>query len=196
MELVSFADVEPAGDAVDRQALTGPLGTTDLAINRYRVPPGEGLPAGLHAHADQEEVFVVLAGVARFETLVRGDGEWVADEVTVAADEAIRFPPGEFQSGHSVGEADLVVLALGAPRDSEDVRLPASCPDCGRPTLRLDTGDDGLTFRCPDCDGVFVPAPCPQCGSDDLRITLGEDRRTVVVCEDCSGRFPEPPLSE
>jgi len=196
MEQVSLADVEPTGDRIDRRALTGPLGTTDLAINQYRVLPGEGLPAGLHAHGDQEEVFVVLAGVARFETLTREDGEWVPSEVTVAAGEAIRFSPGEFQSGRNGGDDELVVLALGAPRDSQDVRVPATCPDCDRPTLRLDTDGDGVTFQCPDCGGTFVPAPCPACGSDDLRITLGDDRPTVVVCGDCGASFPEPPLAE
>jgi len=196
MDRVSIDDVAADGSTVDSRALSDPLGTTDLAINHYRVSKGEGLPAGLHAHGDQEEVFVVLAGTARFETLVRADGEWVADEVTVTAGEAIRFAPGEFQSGYNAGDDDLVVLALGAPRDSEDVRLPASCPDCDRPTLRLDTDGDGLTFRCPDCDGEFVPAPCPECGSADLRITLGGDRITVVVCSDCEATFPEPPLSE
>jgi uncharacterized cupin superfamily protein len=190
MQRVSLDDV-----ATDRQALTEPLGTTDLAINRYRLPPGEGLPAGLHAHADQEEVFVVSEGTARFETLVRETGEWRADEVRVDAGEAIRFAPGEFQSGHSVGDEPLVALALGAPRDSEDVRLPVTCPNCDRPDLRLDT-DGEPTFRCPDCDGAFVPAPCPECGSEALRVALGEDRATVVVCDDCAATFPEPPLSE
>jgi hypothetical protein len=61
------------------------VGTEHVAINHYQVPAGEGLPSGLHAHYDQEEVFVVLAGEATFETLREG-------EVTVGARAAIRFP--------------------------------------------------------------------------------------------------------
>lgn len=213
MERVSLTDDGTSGDEVVRQSLTGPLETTDLAINRYRVPPGEGLPAGLHAHRDQEEVFVVREGTARFETLREADGTWTAETVSVAAGEAIRFAPGEFQSGHNRGDDDLAVLALGAPRDSDDVRLPVACRDCGRGDLRLATGGDAPTFRCPDCGAAHVPAPCPDCGGDDLRVALGDEAstgaavastvdvappasETVVVCDDCAATFPAPPLSE
>jgi len=211
MDQISVDDAATGGQ-VGRSGLSDPLGTTDLAINRYRVLPGEGLPAGLHAHADQEEVFVVREGVARFETLREDDGEWTAETVAVAAGEAIRFAPGEFQSGHNAGDDDLVVLALGAPRDGDDVCLPVACRACGRGTLRLDT-DGGLSFRCPDCDRAHVPTPCPDCGSDDLRVTLRDEvasgsrtmsgdhpgaapaSETLVVCSDCGATFARPPLS-
>jgi len=210
MDRVAIAGIPADGSTVDRRDLGGPLGGTDVAINRYRVPPDEGLPAGLHAHADQEEVFVVADGTARFETLREVDGEWVGETVRVDAGEAIRFAPGEFQSGHNAGDDPLVALALGAPRDSDDVRLPVACPDCGRGALRLDT-DGGLSFACPDCSRAAVPAPCPDCGGEDLRVTLRDAdaspasdesggaapaSETGGVCDDCAATFAAPPLAE
>jgi len=180
-------DVEPSWGGVECRRLTGALGLEHAAINHYRVPPEAGLPAGLHAHADQEEVFLVLEGVAAFETM---DGER-----RVGAGEALRFPPGEFQSGSNAGDGDLVLLAVGAPRDSEDVRLPAPCPDCGHDELRLET-DGGVVFVCPDCAAEHVPADCPECGSPAMGMTLGEDGEPVAACRDCGATFPEPPLAE
>jgi len=134
-------------------------------------PPGEALPAGLHAHGDQEEVFLVREGRALFETL--------AGQVPVETGEAIRFEPGEFQSGRSAGEDALVLLAVGAPRDSEDIRLPASCPDCGTEEVRLET-DGGVRFVCPGCAAEHVPADCPECGAGGMYMTLSEDGEPVV----------------
>lgn len=210
MERVAVADVTPADLGADgrRWRLADALGADAVAVNRYEVPPGGGLPGGLHAHPDQEEVFVVLSGEATFQTF-RG-------VLRVAAGEAIRFAPGEFQSGRNDGESDMAVLAVGAPRESEDTRVPVACPDCARPDLRLSFGDR-LTFVCPDCAGEFVPETCPACGDDDLRVTLadrgspsddegtgydeqeraggGEGRPdTEVVCRDCGARFDTAPL--
>lgn len=151
MEHVTIGDVDVGafGQEIDRRGLTEPLGTSDLAVNHYRLDPGERLSGGLHAHMDQEEVFVVLDGEATFET---PDGD-----VTVGADEAVRFAPGEFQSGANESDEELTVLALGAPRDSEDVRVPQECPDCGNDNMRAVPGDDGFDLVCPEC-GVEKPA--------------------------------------
>ena len=186
MERVSIDDVKPDtfDDDVDRRGLSAPLGATGVAINRYRIPPGEGFPGGLHAHMDQEEVFVVIDGVATFETM---DGE-----VTVGEREAIRFAPGEFQSGRNESDGDLVALALGAPRDSEDVRIPVECPDCGHGDMRPEAGEDGPTLVCPACGTERVPRACPECGRDGMRVALGEGIRTVVVCPDCGAEVETP----
>jgi uncharacterized cupin superfamily protein len=193
MERVDVKGVgsESPVDGVEVRRLTEPLGTTDLGLNHYRVSPGEGLPAGLHAHADQEEVFIILEGEATFETLVRGDGKRETAELTVTAGEAVRFAPGEFQSGNGRGEGPLVVLALGAPRGSEDVRLPLPCPDCGHPDTRLDA--DEMTFVCPACGDERTPGDCPDCGGADLRVALC-DGDVIVRCSDCGAEFAEPPL--
>jgi hypothetical protein len=72
-------------------------------------------------------------------------------EVTVGEDEAIRFAPGEYQSGKNDSDGEVVAFALGAPRDSEDVRIPQECPECGHDNLRAIPGDDGFDLRCPEC---------------------------------------------
>ena len=145
MEKVSIGDVEPNafGSDIDRRGLSAPLGTTDLALNRYRLDPGERFSGGMHAHMDQEEVFVIVEGEATFETM---DGE-----VTVGEAEVIRFAPGEFQSGKNDSDGEVLAFAMGAPRDSEDVRLPQNCPECGHDNMRAIPGDDGFDLQCPDC---------------------------------------------
>lgn len=196
MERIAIEDAEATnfGEESTRRSLSDPLGTTDVAINRYRLAPGEGLPGGLHAHADQEEVFVVLEGEATFEVLETADG--AGTEITVGEGEIVRFAPGEFQSGRNDGDGELVVLALGAPRDSEDVRIPVACEECGREDLRLDFGGGELTFVCPDCETERIPDDCPECGHGDLRVTLGEGTGTVVVCRGCGEAFERPPTVE
>jgi mannose-6-phosphate isomerase-like protein (cupin superfamily) len=185
-----------------RTAVGEAVDATDLAAVRYRLAPGEGFPSGLHAHYDQEEVFVVLAGEAVFEVLPPEES-WDGDaptgrEVTVAASEAVRFAPGEFQTGRNPVDADedVVALALGAPRDTVDVRIPAACPraDCDAPALALGTGGDAFTLDCPDCEASFQPMPCPDCGSDDLAMHLDEHAHPVSRCEDCGREHAQPPV--
>ncbi|WP_435065655.1 cupin domain-containing protein [Halobaculum sp. EA56] len=181
-------DRSDVDDAAALVRLGDALVTEHVAINRYRLPPGDGFPGGLHAHADQEEVFVVIEGEATFETL---DGE-----VTVAAGGAVRFAPGEYQTGENRGDEELVALALGAPRESDDVRVPATCPDCGAVGLRLDADGSGTVFRCPDCGVEHVPEPCPDCGADALAFVTDDEHRPVVACDDCGATFAEAPLRE
>ena len=150
MEHVSTDDVEAGGMSdADVRGLAGPLGTEDVAINHYTLAPGERFSGGLHTHMDQEEVFYVLSGEATFETL---DGE-----VAVGAGEAIRFAPGEYQSGKNAGDEPVTALALGAPKDSEDVRVPQECRDCGHENMRAVPGDDGFTLVCPECGTEVTP---------------------------------------
>lgn len=186
MNVCELAAENHEAGSVHKLDLTEALGTTEVALNCYSIPTGDGLPGGLHTHMDQEEVFVVLDGVASFETF-----EGVQ---RVEAGEAIRFGPGEFQSGRNVGDSDLQLLAIGAPKQTRDVRIPAVCPDCGGETLRLDFTGDTITFHCPVCSSEHVPADCPNCGHSDLEIGLGEETETVVVCHQCDARFDEPPL--
>ena len=145
MEKVSIGDIEANafGSDIDRRGLSDPLGMTDFALNRYRLDPGERFSGGMHAHMDQEEAFVILEGEATFETM---DGE-----VTVGEAEVIRFAPGEFQSGKNDSDGEVVAFAMGAPRDSEDVRLPQDCPECGHDNVRAIPGDDGFDLQCPEC---------------------------------------------
>lgn len=145
MEHVAIDEIEPSafGNDVDRRALSDPLGTTDLAINRYRLEPGDRFSGGVHTHMDQEEVFAIVQGEATFET--------PAEEITVSAGEAIRFAPGEYQSGKNESDETVVAFAMGAPRGSEDVRVPQDCPECGHDNMRAIPGDDGFDLVCPEC---------------------------------------------
>lgn len=189
MERVAIEAVAPDAVGSDsvRRRLSERLDTAAIAINHYRIAPGEALPGGLHAHADQEEVFVVLEGSATFETL-RG-------EVCVDSGEVVRFAPGEFQSGINASADELVVLAVGAPPDPVDTRIPVACPACGHGDLRVEVRAGGPTFVCPDCGAEHVPRDCPECGHDDLRVTLAEEAPgTVVACHSCEAEFDSPPL--
>lgn len=144
----------PEGDlTVARRPLGEALGTTDVAVNHYRVAPGEALVGGLHAHLDQEEVFYVLDGAMTFATM--RDPSATPRSVRVPAGEAIRFGRGEYQRGRNGDDDPAVVLALGAPPDSTSGREPRSCEACGDSDY-LDTAmvDGELRARCPACGTV------------------------------------------
>lgn len=172
-----------AGDS--HESLSEALHTTGVAVERYRLPPGDGLPSGLHAHLDQEEVFVVLEGTLTVETL--------AEPVVVDAGEAVRFAPGEYQTGRNDGDSTAVVLAIGAPKQSDTVRVPLVCPDCEYRGLSPEWEDGEVLLACPDCGAEHRTRGCPACERDEMRVAsavaAGE---TVVVCPDCGAECPEP----
>lgn len=202
MELASIDEGESPVDGVAVDRVSGQLETTDISINRYRLGPGESLPAGLHTHADQEEVFIVTQGRAEFEVLLPPADPtdpnrletYSGTVVEVAESEAIRFAPGDFQSGRNAIDDETVILALGAPRGTDDIRLPTSCASCGVAPVRLDIGGDEPTFQCLDCNAEHAPASCPECGEPDLRVTLGEESVTIVECPGCGIEYDEPPV--
>ena len=150
MEHVDIDDVEPrffAGEDVDRRGLTDELNATDLAINYYRLEPEQSLSGGMHAHMDQEEVFYVVDGTVTFQT-PEGSHE-------IGPDEAIRFAPGEYQTSENASDDDAVVLALGAPKGSTDVRVPMACRECGdSESLQFVMTGDGQHLECPECGNV------------------------------------------
>jgi uncharacterized cupin superfamily protein len=145
MDHIDIDEVETGGFGrdVEMRPLTDALGAEDMAINHYRLDPGEGFSGGMHTHLDQEELFVILSGTATFET---EDGE-----VEVGEGEAIRFAPGEYQTGSNEGEEPVEALALGAPGESTEVRVPVECRECGHDALAAVPGDDGMAFVCPEC---------------------------------------------
>jgi uncharacterized cupin superfamily protein len=154
MEHVDPDDVDPiAMGEADRRGLSDPLNLSDFAMNRYVLDPGEGFSGGLHAHLDQEEAFYVVEGEATFEHADEPTAD--TEETTVGAGEAIRFAPGEFQQGRNESDDRVVALAMGAPADSTEVRVPQSCRDCGE--------SDVLAFV-PDEDGYHLA--CPECGTE------------------------------
>lgn len=179
MEIISFSN-----DDTTKRDVGESLGTEHIAINHYQIPPGEGFPSGLHAHEQQEEVFFVRSGTATFETL--------SGLETVAAGEAIRFEPGEFQSGMNRGSSTLVVLALGAPKGAGRPLFPVDCQECDANVVRLTAA--GGQFECLECGWEATPADCPTCGSDKIELTVTEPPETAVICRACGATFETPPL--
>lgn len=159
---------------VERRGLGDAVGTEAVTINHYVVAPGERI-SGLHAHADQEEVFVVLEGTVALETL---DGTLAAAE-----GEAIRVAPGEFQSVTNPAAEPATLLALGAPRGTSDLRVPVRCPACGAEVAELDFAGGEERLVCTGC-GNERDAACPACGGERWAV-LGEDGWPVSVCRDC-----------
>ncbi|MDJ1432981.1 cupin [Halostagnicola sp. A-GB9-2] len=182
MERVSIDEVEPTPDDdchSDRRALADPLGTSNVAITRYVLEPGERFSGSVHTHMDQEEVFLVLEGTVTFE-LRRdrsssngedgddrsGDGNAPSsngNEISVDAGEAIRFAPGEFQSGKNDADETVVAFALGAPKNSDDVRISRiptlddrtiGCPECGLEHMGISSGTES-ELVCPDCGATM-----------------------------------------
>jgi len=172
----------------ERRSLSAALGATDVSVHEYRIAPQEGLPAGLHAHMDQEELFVVLEGTLTFETM--------SGEVTVPESAGIRFAPGDFQSGTNETDDQVLVLAIGAPPGTEDIRIPVDCPNCGYEALRLDTAGPELTFICPGCQTTHSPADCPICESSDLTVALDDECATIVVCQSCDSELDTAPIGD
>jgi uncharacterized cupin superfamily protein len=174
-----------SSDDVARESLSEALATSDVAINRYRPPPGDGLPSGLHSHLDQEEAFVVLEGTLTFETLT--------EPVVVDAGEAVRFAPGEYQTGRNDGDSPAVVLAVGAPKESEELRVPISWPDCDRRGLSPEWEDGEVLLACPDCAADHRTRGCPECEREEMRVaSAGAAGETIVVCPDCGAERAEP----
>jgi mannose-6-phosphate isomerase-like protein (cupin superfamily) len=159
MEKIATDDIEPmsmGGGDLDRRGLSEPLGTSDVAVNYYALDPGEAFSGGLHAHLDQEEVFYVMDGTATFEVKAEATAE--SETVEVSAGEVVRFAPGEFQQGRNEGNERVVALALGAPKDSTEGRIPQPCGACGdSDVLALNVGNDGMVLACPECGAQFDP---------------------------------------
>jgi uncharacterized cupin superfamily protein len=91
-----------------------PLGLEKSGLSLYRLKPGFRFPFG-HDHSEQEEVYVVLQGVARIN---------VAGEVLdLRAYDALRVAPGT-PRGMEAGPDGAEILAFGAPdTDNRDVEM-------------------------------------------------------------------------
>lgn len=137
------------GGNTSRRVLSDPLDTADVAITHYYLDPGERLSGGLHAHLDQEEAFYVISGTLTFDS--REEPLEETKTVEVGPDEAVRFAPGEYQTGYNDGDESVEVLGFGAPKGSGEVRVPGPCGDCGAETLKLDFGTGQNSMVCLDC---------------------------------------------
>lgn len=158
---VTITDVEPDNNPREihekRRPVSDALGTEHVAVNHFRLKPGEEFSPGLHAHRDQEEVFYLQSGTATF--VCGADRETVA----VEAGEMIRFAPGEFQTGQVPEDADeeVIALAIGAPGPQhnwgEELESLVYCRTCEaeRPHASRPTGD-GFALTCKECGTRFT----------------------------------------
>lgn len=152
MQHVTIDDIEPPStnspaDVV--RPLTQALGTTGLAMNFFELAPGDSFGFAYHRHNDQEEVFYIQRGTATFET--------ESGDIEVDAGEVIRFSPGEFQLGTNHSDERVKALAIGAPRDSEEVEYLLDCSTCeGRTVHTTEVNED---------EGVIV-IQCSECGAE------------------------------
>ncbi|MFC6731338.1 MULTISPECIES: cupin domain-containing protein [unclassified Haladaptatus] len=122
------------------------LETEGLALNYFELAPGESFAFGYHCHHDQEEVFYIQEGAATFDT---EDGEIVVEE-----GEAIRFAPGDHQQGFNYTDDRVVALAIGSPKESNEIDLYGDCESCdGRTPQKIEMVEsrDALVTVCQEC---------------------------------------------
>lgn len=157
MERVTIENVEPAAtnSPADVVRLLSPVLHTDgLAMNYFEVEPLESMGYAYHRHLDQEEVFYVQQGIITFET--------EAGEVEVKAGEIIRFSPGEFQLGRNLGDERAHVLAIGAPRQSEEIEHLRDCSTCKEETIQvveITESPKSILIYCTECDSITDEIP-------------------------------------
>jgi mannose-6-phosphate isomerase-like protein (cupin superfamily) len=100
----AVSTLDDLGDGPGFRKIRGPMGVTAFGVNALVVPSGYGGPN--HYHEEQEELYFVHKGRARFEF---GDGTQhelgPGGVVWVDAPTVRRF--------HSIGDEDLVLFAVG-----------------------------------------------------------------------------------
>lgn len=168
---------------IDQQKLSDFLGIENVEVNYYHIGPHERL-SGLHAHLDQEEIFIPIEGKVTFETM---DGE-----VGVRVGEVISFSPGEYQSAKNNSAKEAIVLALGAPRESENIRIPYPCPECPSENLQPSVDENNSEIlACTNC-GTRMEITCSVCNGRNIILAYSEGMRTPTnVCLDCGTQLDD-----
>ncbi|WP_254534569.1 cupin domain-containing protein [Halomarina litorea] len=134
------------------------VGASEFGFNVITAAPGERLPWGYHRHPDHEELFYVLAGTVAFET---SEGTF-----EVGAGEAFFVPRDAPNRGVAVGEAAARVVAVGAPKASDDAAIEEECAVCGAVT--------GREFAVVDHEGERAyQLSCADCGAELDLLTAG-----------------------
>jgi quercetin dioxygenase-like cupin family protein len=99
---------------IESRFARGPLGLEQSGLSYYKMAPDFRLPFG-HRHGEQEEIYVVLSGSARFR---------VEDEVVEMKPlDALRVP-GSVARGMEAGPEGAEILAFGAPNtENQDAEM-------------------------------------------------------------------------
>jgi mannose-6-phosphate isomerase-like protein (cupin superfamily) len=102
------------GSDIEARYARTPLGLENSGASYFKLAPDYRLPFG-HTHAEQEELYVVISGSARFKA---GD-----DIVELAELDAIRVP-GRHAARHGGRPGRREILAFGAPNtDNKDAEM-------------------------------------------------------------------------
>ena len=90
------------------------LGLEQSGVSYFKLQPGYRVPFG-HRHGEQEEVYVVVSGSARFKL--------EDDVVELSALDAVRVP-GTTPRGMEAGPDGAEIVAFGAPNtDNKDAEM-------------------------------------------------------------------------
>ena len=102
------------GENMEARYARKPLGLEQSGVSYFKLQPGFRVPFG-HKHGEQEEVYIVVSGSARFK---------VEDEIVELAKlDAIRVP-GSTPRGMEAGPDGAEIVALGAPNtDNKDAEM-------------------------------------------------------------------------
>jgi mannose-6-phosphate isomerase-like protein (cupin superfamily) len=99
---------------IESRFARGPLGLEQSGLSYYRMEPEFRLPFG-HRHSEQEEVYVVLSGSARFK---------VEDDVVELRPLDVLRVPGSTTRGMEAGPDGAEILAFGAPNtENKDAEM-------------------------------------------------------------------------
>jgi mannose-6-phosphate isomerase-like protein (cupin superfamily) len=92
----------------------GPLGLKNSGMSYFKIAPNFRLPFG-HQHGEQEELYVVLSGSARFK---------VEDEILELQPLDVLRVSGSTRRGMEGGPEGAEILAFGAPNtENRDAQL-------------------------------------------------------------------------
>jgi mannose-6-phosphate isomerase-like protein (cupin superfamily) len=143
---VHVDDLPDAPSPCSKKEVDEALDVEGFGFNVYHVAPGERVPWGYHHHPRHEEVFCVLDGVLTVDT---PDGSLIVEE-----GEALRVPPGHPNRAHNAGEEVVGLIAVGAPKETDEAVIAERCPACGEVTDRRSDradGGDTIVLRCAGC---------------------------------------------
>jgi mannose-6-phosphate isomerase-like protein (cupin superfamily) len=102
------------GENMEARYARKPLDLEQSGVSYFKLQPGFRVPFG-HKHGEQEEVYIVVSGSARFK---------VEDEIVELAElDAIRVP-GSTPRGMEAGPDGAEIVAFGAPNtDNKDAEM-------------------------------------------------------------------------
>ena len=113
-EVENMAEKHGLGEKLESRFAREPLALEHSGIGYFKVAPGFRFPFG-HTHAEQEEIYLVVSGSARFK---------LGDEIVeLKPFDAIRVP-GDTPRGFEGGPEGAEIIAFGAPNtENRDVEM-------------------------------------------------------------------------